>query len=66
MSEELKPCPFCGGLAHIAYNAKRKLYKKEEWIDGVRIYCGGCEAQMFYRSEKLAIESWNRRTGEGE
>ena len=61
---ELKPCPFCGGEAHIAYNAKRKLYGKDEWINGVRIYCGVCEAQMFYRSEHLAVKAWNRREEE--
>ena len=62
---ELKPCPFCGGMAHIEYNAK-----------GVAIYCGVCGARlfgrtekhvveaMFYRTEKLAVEAWNRMAGE--
>ena len=61
--DELKPCPFCGGMAHIAHNAKRKIYGKDEYRTGVAIYCGVCEARMFYISEKLAIEAWNRRVG---
>lgn len=58
---KLKPCPFCGGTAHIAYDAKRKIYGKDEYRSGVAIYCGVCEARMFYPSQKLAVESWNRR-----
>lgn len=62
--EELKPCPFCGGEANIAYEARRR-YDKDKWVDGVRVYCGTCEAQMFYTSEKLAVEAWNRRKDDG-
>ena len=62
--EELKPCPFCGGEANITYKAKR-LYDKNKMIGGVIIYCGTCEAQMFYTSEKLAVEAWNRRKDDG-
>lgn len=61
---ELKPCPFCGGMAHIDYNAKRKIYGKDEYRTGVAIYCGVCEARMFYVSEELAIKAWNRRTSD--
>ena len=61
MSEELKPCPFCGGEARLLLNAKRKIYGKDEYRTGVVACCNVCEARMFYGSEKLAIEAWNRR-----
>ena len=64
MTEELKPCPFCGGEARLLLNAKRKIYGKDEYRTGVVACCNVCEARMFYGSEKLAIEAWNRRAGE--
>lgn len=45
---ELKPCPFCGGRALIAY---------DHWI-----YCADCNAEStFYEDLNDAIEAWNRR-----
>lgn len=58
---ELKSCPFCGGEARLLLNAKRKIYGKDEYRTGVVACCYVCEARMFYGSEKLAIEAWNRR-----
>lgn len=58
---ELKPCPFCGGEARLLLNAKKKIYGKDEYRTGVVVCCNVCEARMFYGSEKLAIEAWNRR-----
>jgi Lar family restriction alleviation protein len=60
-SLKLKPCPFCGGEARLLLNAKRKIYGKDEYRTGVVACCNVCEARMFYGSEKLAIEAWNRR-----
>lgn len=57
---ELKKCPFCGGEAHIVYNAKRKnIYGK----DGKYcvIYCDNCFVEMTYPTVELAIKAWNRR-----
>jgi Lar family restriction alleviation protein len=62
-SLKLKPCPFCGGEARLLLNAKRKIYGKDEYRTGVVACCNVCEARMFYGSEKLAIEAWNRRMG---
>lgn len=62
-SLKLKPCPFCGGEARLLLNAKRKIYGKDEYRTGVVACCNVCEARMFYESEKLAIEAWNRRMG---
>ena len=64
--QELKPCPFCGGEARLLLNAKRKIYGKNEYRTGVVACCNVCEARMFYGSEKLAIEAWNRRAGKTE
>ena len=57
----LRRCPFCGGEARLLLNAKRKIYGKDEYRTGVVACCNVCEARMFYGSEKLAIEAWNRR-----
>lgn len=56
----LKPCPFCGGMPCIVFNAKRKNAYGQE-VEGTAIGCKNCEATMFYRSWRLAIEAWNRR-----
>lgn len=57
---ELKPCPFCKGKAIIINNAIR-MNAYGEKIIGIAIGCDNCNAQMFYREKKLAIEAWNMR-----
>jgi len=58
MSEKLKPCPFCGGKAHIM----KMGYP--HWI-----YCEKCGAKVHggvvgeEEGEKASIEAWNRRSG---
>lgn len=43
---ELKPCPFCGGEAFIAY---------DHWI-----YCEDCNTESaFYEDLNDAIKAWN-------
>ena len=63
-NSDLRKCPFCGGEARLIRNARRKIYGKDEYRVGVVARCNVCEARMFYGSEKLAIEAWNRRSGE--
>ena len=60
-SSGLRKCPFCGGEARLIRNARRKIYGKDEYRVGVVACCNVCEARMFYGSEKLAVEAWNRR-----
>ena len=49
---KLKPCPFCGGEAHLMH-------------DGHWISCEGCQAESGYRpTRETAIEAWNRRVEE--
>ena len=50
MSEELKPCPFCGGVAE-------ELGSCVHWIS-----CADCRAESYtYDTLEEAIEAWNRR-----
>lgn len=57
MSEELKPCPFCGGEAYIVPGR----------VLGYHIGCDGdgCPGNIgrsyLYLSEKVAIKAWNHR-----
>lgn len=58
MSELLRPCPFCGGEARTASDAKGFLH----WV-----YCPECGGQSGYFTgnadgiKKLAIDAWNTR-----
>lgn len=59
-NRKLKKCPFCGGEARLLRYARKK-YGKDEYIIGTAVCCGVCDARIFFRSETLAIEAWNRR-----
>lgn len=59
MSNELKPCPFCGGKARIVIAP----------LMGTRAFiCDKCGADvMFYGAEKdtqKAVNAWNRRAND--
>ena len=64
---ELKPCPFCGGIATITTNKTSQAQKS-------CIRCSKCSCQktmLKYPNydgdiEKDIIEVWNRRAGEQE
>lgn len=60
---ELKPCPFCGGVAIQVYSVNADSY-----VYGCRtIACPGNAQNQLHRfkSDKEAIEMWNRRVGGG-
>ncbi len=64
MFDELKPCPFCGGKAHLFVN------------NGVRVICPKCEAstkilvdgmygnKVTGNATKSVIDAWNKRFSE--
>lgn len=64
MFDELKPCPFCGGEAHLFVDS------------GVRVICPKCGAttkrladsmsgnRVAGNATRAVVEAWNRRTGE--
>jgi Lar family restriction alleviation protein len=51
MSNELKPCPFCGGKADIDAPASIERL----------VYCKGCYASIAEDATPKAIAAWNRR-----
>lgn len=56
MSDNLKACPFCGGKAKLSSFRDELGYQ----FSGVRCQKCYCGTQDF-KSEKKAIEAWNRR-----
>ena len=62
--QKLRNCPFCGGKAILVRDAKREIYGSDRYMTGVAIGCDTCTVNMFYGSEKRAIEAWNRRADE--
>ena len=58
MSEELKPCPFCGDEAWLESHAS--IFRSEV---GHRVECRGeCHAMTcYYHDKQEAIEAWNKR-----
>lgn len=57
MSEELKPCPFCG--------EKEELYPAMKGMGGGKPYaidCVGCGFDFVPRAGVDVIAAWNRRT----
>lgn len=65
MSEDLKPCPFCGKAAKVE---KVKVMTTGEIEFTVRckseICMGHPEIPVSYETERKAASAWNRRKGE--
>lgn len=77
MTEQLKPCPFCGGEATITEYASGHKGNGTFTAD-YKAGCDKCKIHFCHNSEfclvdgqprvtvngyKLAVEAWNRRTG---
>ena len=59
MSNELKPCPFCGGEADLEHYTVGSWDDPEDRYD---VNCLSCLASIESKStEAEAIEAWNRR-----
>lgn len=62
VTEKLKPCPFCGGNAHVMPSSF-VFGEEREWI----VLCTKCYAKTLgFRSESTAIAAWNRYANEKE
>lgn len=75
MNEELKPCPFCGGIAKI-----KESLSDCKWLsatmrrNAVGIGCVNCCAMFLFRpysrtlsrekAKENAVKAWNRRTND--
>ena len=58
MSSELKPCPFCGGVAILG--TWRDEYRR---LNPSAVHCSVCHVETkIYDRKKEAIEAWNSRT----
>lgn len=66
MSEELKPCPFCGGKATLEdYPLLTFNFNGEPRMDHLAVYCRACKINGQYttkeRSINEIIDHWNTR-----
>lgn len=63
MSEELKPCPFCGGAATIYSDYKHDPAKRYFWALCDNDSCVvECFTDNGHYSEGAASKAWNTRT----
>jgi Lar family restriction alleviation protein len=58
MSDDLKPCPFCGGNAKRYYRADDSGWENTDWV-GCTDGCGASTA--CYETKALAVTVWNTR-----
>lgn len=56
-TDELKPCPFCGGDCICVYVG---IYAGKSH-ESVTIKCDDCGASIWGWTEEKAITAWNRR-----
>ena len=68
MSEELKPCPFCGGKVNITDVISPRLYTNIK-DTAYYVFCASCDLLLGFdmdfggqfATEQEAIKAWNRR-----
>ena len=66
MTEELKPCPFCGGPAELKDARKFLVVSRQSYITPYSVSCENKQCGVkphtpFVDSEQEAITAWNRR-----
>lgn len=58
---ELKPCPFCGGMAEILITSKNRIEEQKRGRAHL-VRCKICRASSVAEfNENNAVERWNRR-----
>ena len=66
---ELKPCPFCGGIADVRYIKRKMRYRLFNFMDITHyayVKCKICGATTAVKeTRENAIEAWNRRADNG-
>lgn len=64
--KELRPCPFCGGQAHLIVIPPHK-HEVVTWMPECKgeafIECTSCTCAMSANTKEEAIAAWNRRRG---
>lgn len=68
MSEELKPCPFCGGKASLNYEripGENKGFWAQVICNGCNGRSGGTWARSYSAAERIEAKAWNRRANDG-
>ena len=61
--DELKPCPFCGGIATQVYSVNADTHVYGCYTTACP---GNAQNQLHrFKSDSEAIEAWNRRAGDG-
>lgn len=66
MTEELKPCPFCGGEATLKDARKYLVVSKHSYITPFSVGCENRHCKVkpytwYCDNEQDAIDAWNRR-----
>ena len=68
MSDDLKPCPFCGGDAELDTRQSYRNISTGNLETAIAIYCLGCGVhQSICRGDvpdvepEMVVELWNRR-----
>jgi len=59
MSQELKPCPFCGGTE--IFIEPDEVGSGGQWVSPIHVGCAQCKAEQQADDEASAIDAWNRR-----
>ena len=55
--QELKPCPFCGGVADVIRGDR--LNGRPIWF---KVFCQGCQNRTWNHPRKInAVAAWNAR-----
>ena len=63
-NEQLKPCPFCGGIAEYTITTIGRKCTVKLTLYGVE--CRECSANVgMFETKKEAATEWNRRANDG-